>query len=170
MERIMWEAAEVVFAVINTAIIFLFVQSFFGKKKNMRTIVTIAAILAVLSARVFAAFVFTDNAVVTASISISSVFFLGYVLFHNKILGASIAAFLSFLAGATSELFATFLVTSFQGVPFAEVMQFNLYRLLTRIVSILLMLIIILLVRRFRQGSLQCQQLNELKTRFRKIF
>ena len=145
---------EIFFAGANTVLMVLFLQAFLAKKRNVRISIKIAIIFAVLIARTFTGLFFNENLIAITGVSTLSTFIVAFVFFNNKIHVAAIATFFTVLSGAISELIAAFLVTGFQEVPFAEMAQFNLIRLQGTTLSMLIMLIIIVLVRCFRKGSI----------------
>lgn len=150
----MWEVIELGFAVINTVLICLFLQSFLKGLKSINAVFKVFMFCIVVGAKFLASYFFSENAIIASSVSTISAFSIGFIFFRVKVYGAGIAAVFCTIFGAISELLAAFVITSFHDVTFGEATQFNVYRLQIRILSILFFLVFILLTNRFRKGSM----------------
>ncbi|MCL1883957.1 MAG: GHKL domain-containing protein [Defluviitaleaceae bacterium] len=149
-----WEFMEVISAIVNTILILLFLQAFLERERGTYAAVRIFVVLAAISAKFFINYFFSESIVIFSSVSVLAAFFIGLVFFHYKIYITAIAAFFTWLAGAISELAAAFIVTSFQDIPIGDATQFNIYRLQIRTLGTLFLLIIIILIRRFRKSQM----------------
>lgn len=150
----MWELLEVFFSIISVVLHFLFVLAFLGKKGNASVAVKIAVIIIVFGARLFTGFFFSESFIMIAATASLSVFLIGFAFYKNKIFNAGLAAFFSIFMGGTSEVIAVIIIVNFQNVTVDGFMQFSIYRVQLVAMSNLIMLLVIVLVKLFRKGSL----------------
>ena len=155
MENIVFIASEAVFATATTILHFLFIHAFLGKKKNTYFISKIIIAFATPPVIFFTSLLFTESTLILAGVSTAYAFLVAFVFFGNKMGSSLIAAFCSVLFGGLAEIIAAFLITSIQNVPLAEMTQLSLYRLQGRTLTILFMLIVVVLTKRFRKGSIE---------------
>ena len=155
MENIPWITVEIAFAGINTALVYLLVQAFLKKQNKAHVAWKIAAIIAVIAAKFFAGYYHIENVFVISSISILSAFLIGIVCFQAKVIWIWISAAFSFLAGGMSELLAVFMIAGYQTAPIGNVMQLGIFRLQTRTLAGLFILLIIAIVSRLRIGDMK---------------
>ena len=150
----MWIIVEVVFAIINTVLIYLFVRAFLKEGKKSPNVLAFFVILAVCAAIFSASYFFNKNIVVISGVSVICAYIIGLTCFRTKIYAIGMAAAFSFLADASSELLAAFTITANREIPIDEVMYHNIYRLQGRVLGSLFLLAIIMLVGYFRIGKL----------------
>lgn len=152
IEYMVWIFIELAFAGISTVLVYLFVRVFLQQKKVEFNFVNGVIIAAALTIKFFANLYFNENIIIISSASIITAFIIGRFYFRGKLPLAIMSALLTFLSGATAELFVAIFIVGFQTIALSEVMQFGIYRLLSRTVSSLFLLIIIILVGRFRKS------------------
>ncbi|MCL2223206.1 MAG: GHKL domain-containing protein [Oscillospiraceae bacterium] len=160
MENIIWVSIELAFSAIYTILTFLFVLTFLKGRRNIHVAPKVFLLIIVCLIKYFVSTMFEENTIAFTSESLLSAFLIGIVFCKVRIHAALISAFFATLAGVVSELTTGFLVTRFQEVPLGEVMRFSIYRLQGRTMTALVMLVIIMLVKRFRKGSIKAMSAN----------
>ena len=129
-----------------------FIGAFLKKPKRDNHVLKSFVITVILISQILAVY-FLANGFVISILSIVGAFLIANFCFKAKIYGAGIAAFFSFLAGASSELLAAFIITSFQDIPIYYMAELNTYRLQARTLSILILILFVVLIRHFRVGK-----------------
>ena len=154
MENLIWVLVEIIFAALFTALTFLFVQAFLQRKRIVHKVLKILVPAIVFIMACIMNTLYIESFIVIICVSTFLAFLLGFVFFDVKTYITAIAAFFSTIAGAISEMIAALLVTSTQNVPIGEVTQFTIYRLQGKTVTVLIMLVFILAIKRFRRGRI----------------
>ena len=144
----MWIVVEVIFSCIDVLFTYLFLRIFLNRKYSI-AVLEIGLVILVITIKVLANFLLSDNMIVYSSIAIGSTLILGYACFRAKLQNIVIATMFSFIAGASTEMLAVFMVTGIHGVSMEEIIQLNIYRVQSRTLSYLVYLILIVLINRF---------------------
>lgn len=153
MNDMMWMFVEFAFASISLVLTYLFVRAFLKRKRSDLNVLNVAVAVLVLAAKFFTSLFFSEY-VVTSSVAILTAFVMGHVFFRGKLNLTIMSAILAAIAGAISELMAVIVITCFQSVSLEEVMQFGIYRLLSKTLNYLFFLMIVILVERFKKSSI----------------
>jgi len=153
MDNMGWIAVEAAFTSINVIFTYLFMQAFLKKKSKKHVGWQIVVLLSILIIKLSVNIFFNDNIVLISSTTVLSALAVGWLCFDAKLREIWIASAFLFIAGASSEFVAAFIVTALHGISIDEVMYFNAYRLQGRTLNYLIYLVIIALVNRFRNVS-----------------
>ena len=156
---------EFIFSGIGLLLTYLFMRSFLKKKSDVHSFLKLLAILIVFTLRV-SGHLLNENIIIFSSLTIISAFILGKAFFKAKIREIGLATVFSFLVGASSELVVAFIITLYQGISFAEIIQLNIYRFQLRTLTYLIYLLAIVLVSHFRNGRMEQLSLKMTLTLF----
>lgn len=165
MDLVIWNSIEGVFSMMSVTFAYLFLHAFFKttpKNKYFRPLKLVTLLLSSLVT--FAVTYFTQDAVIISTISVLSSFTISTICFRAKPISAILGSIFVFLAGAASELFSVFIVTNFQGIETQQLLEPNVYRLQSRALSFILLLLLIAVVRYFRAGRLSGMNVKSLLT------
>ena len=155
MDEFSWVMIEFVFAITSSILTFYFMHVFLKRKSDIHTIWKMFVLLMVVVVKTFNSYHFNEYTLVFSAVSILTIFTIGIICFRAKVHEMVMATVFSFLAGASSELITSFVITGYQDVSFVELLQFNIYRYQLRTLSYLVYLLLIVLVRRFRNVKIE---------------
>jgi hypothetical protein len=151
----MWHGIELIFSASTVILTFYFVGAILQNKRDTYAALKFFVIVAALAATFISSSFFRENIFFVLAITFFSAFAFGLVFFRCKIFGASIAAFFTVMAGGVSELIVVFLTASFHGVVISELVQYyTFYHVYARVLIILFMIILVVLAKHFRKGSM----------------
>jgi len=154
MDNVMWTLVEIVFTSINVVLTYLFVRTFLKRERAKINVPNSIAATVLLTATIFSNLFLSEYVIVVSSVTIIIAFFIGHFYFRGKLILTILSAILAAIAGAISELLSVMVITGFRYVSLEDIMQFGTYRMLTRTLSYLFFLIIIIFVGRFRKSRL----------------
>lgn len=155
MELTIWTVAETMFNVVNAVFMYVFLSVFFKKRKQVTNFIKVAVgLVVVLSVTSTILLLDSELIWIIPVLSIANTLLVSFVFFHTKMLGAFIATFLFFVAGASAELISSVIVTAFYEIPTNILIEFNTYRMQSRGLSAIIMVVIIALSKYFRAGKL----------------
>ncbi|MCL1882484.1 MAG: hypothetical protein FWF81_01850, partial [Defluviitaleaceae bacterium] len=115
---------------------------------------SILVIAMILGAKFLSNLYFAGNIIIVSGVSIITAFTIGKIYFKSKLLWTAMSAMFAFLAGAITELIAVIIITRFQAIYMEEIMQFGIHRLFVRAMSCLLLLIVVIIMGRFKKSSM----------------
>ena len=155
MEQLIWILVEFTFASISVVLANLFVRSFLKQETNpifnrIGKIVIVTAFALKFLTNLY----FSENIIIISSVTIITAFSLGKFYFRDKLAMTIMTAVFAFISGAIAELLAGVIITGFRPISLEYVMQFGIYRIQARTLSLLFLLIIIILIRQFRKSSM----------------
>ena len=150
-----WFLAEFVYAGVSAFLTYLFMKAFLKKRKDVDILWKVITIIIVLCAKFVASYGFRESTVIIPSLSFLSAVVIGIICFRDKLRGVAVAAFFQLITGASAELLGAFVVITFQDVSVGGLIEYNIYRIQARTLSYLAYLIIIMLVSRFRNVSIE---------------
>ena len=163
MENIIWYLLDFIFSVINFTMLYFFISAFLktGSKINISGKITVILIIFTVN---YITMLLTQNGAVISSVTILGAFFIALFCFKAKVLSASIASLFAFLAGATSEIIAIFIITNFQDISVSVILENNLYRAQGRSLTFMIFIIILALTKNFMSGSVGSIKIRSLIT------
>ena len=154
MDNLTWISLEFVFSGLNTSLIYFFVRAFLQQRNLGCNMLNCAIILAIIIAQFFISMGFSGNVLVISSASFAAAFLIGKIYFRCKLVWSLLAAVFALVFGAISELLAVFIVSGFQSVSLNAIIMFDSYRLQSRTLSSLFLLIVVILTGRVRKSSM----------------
>ena len=150
-----WFLAEFTYAGVSAFLTYLFMKAFLKKRKDVDISWKIVTIVIVFLAKFIASYGFRESTVIIPSLSFLSAIAIGIICFRDKLRGVAVAGFFQLITGASAELIGAFVVITFQDVSVRGLVEYNIYRIQARTLSYLAYLIIIMLVSRFRNVSIE---------------
>jgi len=154
MDTATWIYIELIFAGISILLIYMFMQIFLKNRREIHFIWKLIILLIALFAKFSASYFHIESIIILSTVSIVSGVVIGKSCFNSKIWVVGMAGIFHWLAGASSELLASFIITGIQDMYVSDVMQLNIYRIQARTVSCLIYLLMVVLVNRFRNVNM----------------
>ena len=153
-EPLMWMIVEMAFAMITTVVMFFFARAFLKDERELHTGWKALVFTSVFFTRFLSNYFFSDSVMVVSGASLAIASLIGMICFRAKVYVVLLSAVFYLLVSASTELISAFIITTFQPVAIADLMQHGVYRLQARTVNYLLLLVLVMLITRFRRGRM----------------
>lgn len=149
----MWILFEFIFAGINTLLMYLFAASFLNKKPEGLKLLDAVVIAATVLVKILTAVYFSENIIIVSSIALITTLILGLVCFKGKLVRTLIVSVFAFITGVFVDVLVTFAFAYFALIPIEYVMTFSIYRILGRLLGVIIFALIITIIRNFKYKS-----------------